>query len=387
MQAIAEKKLVALKPSVERVLSSEPMTEELFLATLAALEMLDGKSPVDFDKTPAAKYVIPILKSSLDQPAIAMQAIRLSQPKESLEVAALLAGVITGNYPLTLRQEAIRTLSTSPTVETIAALVKVANDSHADESLRQWAFLGLANQPSIETSWWTTKWLDEKDTPLATSVLGGLKPRIKEPAVSETLASSKIQENHPLLESIALALSAGAGDLSPQLTQLLDHRPRTAADWTALAADAKSDDSAAVARGMLIFSHPNGPGCIKCHRLEGRGGLIGPDLSHVGSTFSTDKLVTSILDPQPRDLSTVHHLGDDDSGRTSSHGDAGLRKRRPDDPRERRREHDRTQNHRCRDPHAVQDLGHAGEAGRKTLSSGVARSCWPFCDRGSDRTE
>lgn len=259
--------------------------------------MLDGKSPVDFDKTPAAKYVIPILKSSLDQPAIAMQAIRLSQPKESLEVAALLAGVITGNYPLTLRQEAIRTLSTSPTVETIAALVKVANDSHADESLRQWAFLGLANQPSIETSWWTTKWLDEKDTPLATSVLGGLKPRIKEPAVSETLASSKIQENHPLLESIALALSAGAGDLSPQLTQLLDHRPRTAADWTALAADAKSDDSAAVARGMLIFSHPNGPGCIKCHRLEGRGGLIGPDLSHVGSTFSTDKLVTSILDP------------------------------------------------------------------------------------------
>ncbi len=268
VQAVAELNLTALKPEVEKLLTADPMTEELFLATLAALEMLDGKSPTEFDKTPAAKYVLPLLKTSLDQPGVAIQAIRLSNPKDSPEVATLLASVVTGQHPLAIQQEAIRTLATSPTAGTIAMLKGVADDAKADESLRQWAFLGLANQSSIETQWWLNHWKTSAGTELREIILQSLKSRVTEEPVQAVFAS-----------------------ISPA------YRPTTTAEWKEAAAKSNPEDASSVARGLLIFSHPNGPGCIKCHRLEGRGGLIGPDLSRVGATFSAHKLVESILEP------------------------------------------------------------------------------------------
>lgn len=268
VQAVAEKQLVALKPEVEKLLASEPMTEDLFLATIASLEMLDGKSPQVFDQTPAAKYVLPLLKSNLDRPGIAIQAIRLANPKDSAEVAELLAEVVTGKHTLAIQQEALRTLAISPRPESLAMLRQIAEDSQQAPILREWAFLGLAGQPSIETEWWLEHWKTEAGTPLRDSILRSLKSRMKEAPVQEIFQA-----------------------ISPE------SHPGTNREWTELAAKANPDDAESVSRGMLTFSHPGGPGCIKCHRLEGRGGLIGPDLSRVGSTFSAEKLIESILEP------------------------------------------------------------------------------------------
>ncbi len=268
VQAVAERKLVVLKPEVQQVLTSEPMTEELFLATIASLEMLDGKSPQVFDQTPAAKYMLPLLKTSLDQPGVAIQAIRLANPKDSTEVAELLAGVVTGEHPLAIQQEALRTLATSPRPESLAMLRQIADDSKRAPILREWAFLGLVGQPSIETEWWLGHWKKEAGTELRESILRSLKSRVKEAPVQEIFQA-----------------------ISPE------YHPGTNVEWTELAAKANPDKAESVSRGLLIFSHPNGPGCIKCHRLEGRGGMIGPDLSRVGSTFSPEKLVESILEP------------------------------------------------------------------------------------------
>ena len=268
VQAVAEKKLVALKPDVEKLLASEPMTEELFLATIASLEMLDGKSPQVFDQTPAAKYVLPLLKTNLDQPGIAIQAIRLANPQDSAEVAELLAGVVTGKHPLAIQQEALRTLAISPRPESLVTLRQIADDAQQAPILREWAFLGLAGQPSIETEWWLGHLKNGAGTELRVSILWSLKSRVKEAPVQEIFQA-----------------------ISPE------YHPGTNREWTELAAKANPDDVESVSRGMLVFSHPGGPGCIKCHRLEGRGGMIGPDLSHVGSTFSAEKLIESILEP------------------------------------------------------------------------------------------
>jgi putative membrane-bound dehydrogenase-like protein len=267
VQAIAELKLTALKPEVEKLLAAEPMTEELFLATLAALEMLDGKSPVEFDKTPAAKYVIPLLKTSLDKPAVAIQAIRLAQPKDSPEVAQLLAAVVTGQHPLPIQQEAIRTLATNMTPDSVAVLKTLAENEAVDESLRLWAFLGLSTEPSLETTWWLDR-LHPTAGIVRKSIMLSLRSRKNEAPVQQVFA--------------AIPPSA---------------RPESNAGWTEAAQQADPADQASVNRGQLLFSHPNGPGCIKCHRLEGRGGMIGPDLSKVGSTFTPEKLVESILEP------------------------------------------------------------------------------------------
>jgi putative heme-binding domain-containing protein len=49
--------------------------------------------------------------------------------------------------------------------------------------------------------------------------------------------------------------------------------------------------------GEIIFFHPSGPKCFACHRVNGRGGAVGPDLSAVGSMLDRAKIVRSILDP------------------------------------------------------------------------------------------
>src|SRR4051794_2252829 len=36
------------------------------------------------------------------------------------------------------------------------------------------------------------------------------------------------------------------------------------------------------ARGSVVFSDPKGVGCIRCHRVDGGGGDLGPDLSDIG---------------------------------------------------------------------------------------------------------
>ena len=267
VQGGAELKLTALKPAVEKVLTAEPMTEELFLATLAGLEMLDGKSPVEFDKTPAAKYVVPLLKTSLDKPAVAIQAIRLAQPKDSPEVAQLLAAIVTGQHPLPIQQEAIRTLATNMTPDSVKVLKTLAENEAVDESLRLWAFLGLATEPSLETSWWLDR-LQPTGGIVRKSIMLSLRSRKNEAPVQQVFA--------------AIPPSA---------------RPESNAGWIEAAQQADPADQASVNRGQLLFSHPGGPGCIKCHRLEGRGGMIGPDLSKVGSTFSPEKLIESILEP------------------------------------------------------------------------------------------
>jgi putative heme-binding domain-containing protein len=49
--------------------------------------------------------------------------------------------------------------------------------------------------------------------------------------------------------------------------------------------------------GERLFFHPKGPQCFVCHRVNGRGGIVGPDLSTIGNVLNRDKLVESIVEP------------------------------------------------------------------------------------------
>src|SRR5439155_18585758 len=50
-------------------------------------------------------------------------------------------------------------------------------------------------------------------------------------------------------------------------------------------------------RGRETFLNAEKATCIKCHRLGGQGGQIGPDLTGVGRRFSKIHLIESILEP------------------------------------------------------------------------------------------
>jgi putative heme-binding domain-containing protein len=57
-------------------------------------------------------------------------------------------------------------------------------------------------------------------------------------------------------------------------------------------------DSADAEHGRELFLHPQGAGCFKCHQMEGRGSVLAPDLSDIGSRTKTPQvLIESILKP------------------------------------------------------------------------------------------
>ena len=49
--------------------------------------------------------------------------------------------------------------------------------------------------------------------------------------------------------------------------------------------------------GERVFFHSKGPGCYRCHEVDGRGGHAGPDLTTLASTTDRRRLVESIVAP------------------------------------------------------------------------------------------
>jgi len=56
------------------------------------------------------------------------------------------------------------------------------------------------------------------------------------------------------------------------------------------------------ARGKALFSDPKGVACIKCHKLGGEGGEVGPDLTGVGLKYAKDHFIESLLYPSAKIL-------------------------------------------------------------------------------------
>jgi putative heme-binding domain-containing protein len=56
-------------------------------------------------------------------------------------------------------------------------------------------------------------------------------------------------------------------------------------------------DQGDAARGAEVFRRSE-LGCANCHRLQGQGGVIGPDLSALGTAQPIDFIIGAILDPQ-----------------------------------------------------------------------------------------
>jgi putative membrane-bound dehydrogenase-like protein len=79
-----------------------------------------------------------------------------------------------------------------------------------------------------------------------------------------------------LLKTTVLAEPGGAG-----IARLRDH----------------VNDRGDAKRGQAIFLDAKKGGCAVCHRLEGVGGAIGPDLTRVYETLSFEKRVESIVEP------------------------------------------------------------------------------------------
>ncbi|MBI5760205.1 MAG: hypothetical protein HZA46_16940, partial [Planctomycetales bacterium] len=125
VQWVAEEGLKEFRPQVAAILNDPGITSDLFLATLAALEMLDGVPPQEFDKTPASKYVVPLLKDANRPAAVRASALRLVAADDPALDAKLLKQLLASE-DFTLRLETLRTLQFSSLAEAGELLATVA---------------------------------------------------------------------------------------------------------------------------------------------------------------------------------------------------------------------------------------------------------------------
>ncbi len=308
VQWAAEEKLVALKPRVEAIFDSKGMTTELFLATIAALEMLDGKKPEDFDKTPAALYVVPLLKDEKRSPAVRAQALRLVSPTDKVLDAPFFASLLkTDHEPL--RVEAIRTLQGAKAEVSSELLRELVANEKLDVTLRAEALVGLAAIAKAEPVGGPTRKLlkgflnNSSAVPLRFEALRAARPLIAEDAElrDAVLEIAKTINLLPdgrigmqLADQIALAFAEAKLDVPQSIKLNSSAKPTTRQEWMDQLARGGSVDPAA---GRRIFFHPNGPGCFKCHTIDGRGGKVGPDLSRAVGNMNRVQLIQSILEP------------------------------------------------------------------------------------------
>src|SRR5690606_4146 len=126
---------------------------ELFLATLAALEMLDGKPPKEFDQTPPGRYVLPLLTDGSLPDAVKAIALRLADPTDPALTLDLLTSLAQSDDE-TLKLEAIRTLALSQHSEAVPLLAEAAMQKSA---FQRDAIIGLAHALQQETTRSTAK--------------------------------------------------------------------------------------------------------------------------------------------------------------------------------------------------------------------------------------
>jgi len=333
VQWVAEENLKDLRPQVEAILDSKSMTTDLFLATLAALEMLDGKDPKDFDKTPAGKYVLPLVKDEKRSPAVRAQALRLVDENDPALTKELMSELLASkNYPL--RLETVRTLQFASSPHATKLLIKVAkserpwrkarDEKDGEVVMREYfnhrrlmleSILGLANAANQNTP-------DKDATSALLSLLDeSLEIRIEVIRSLRTVAKTNKKVRSAILDSVSMGtghpdwwedvhehlhiLLPADSQYMANLERSWKKRPSTTEKWVSLAQKTKTSYDGtkknmgldAAESGRRVFFHPNGAGCSKCHTVNGRGGNIGPDLSRIGGALNRKRLAESILEP------------------------------------------------------------------------------------------
>jgi putative membrane-bound dehydrogenase-like protein len=309
VQWVAEERHGSLRPRVEAVFNSTAVTADLFMATLAALEMLDGAKPAEIDKTPAAKYVLPLVVDEKRSPAVRAQALRLVAPTDPALDPALLGKLLAGGESL-LRQEAVRTLQLAPADRAAPLLLPIAVDEKLPMQLRADALAGLAGAARLESHGGAVRRLLARtmtspevairleslraargsfaDDAMLRDALLALAGKLNSPSGEATNA------DHDLADQIAISVDERKFAVPAAVAALRTKRPATKADWLAQLNRGRAADPEA---GRRLFYHVNGPGCYKCHAVNGRGGRVGPDLSRIVETLNRVQLIQSILEP------------------------------------------------------------------------------------------
>jgi putative membrane-bound dehydrogenase-like protein len=274
---IADLKLSAYRPQVFEMLQDRGLNVRLYFACSAALARLDDR---DVSEARMADYFLDRLRDEKSSPALrvlALQMIPASHPKLTLE---LLNGLLTRGEPA-LRREAMRSLCEHPNTGRFRLLLAAMGDAHQADEVRAQAILGISEQAPqhIEP---LLRLAQGENAILRDEALRALKDiRLSMPQQMELEETAR---RHP--ESAALVARVLARPYAKDRP-----RPEDIDGWLK-----RLEGPGDAATGRRVLFHPKLAGCFRCHRVEGRGKDVGPDLSTIGRT-DRRHILESILRP------------------------------------------------------------------------------------------
>jgi putative membrane-bound dehydrogenase-like protein len=277
-----------LSAEISVAASRPPVTLDVFEAYLGALEYLTAPSSGRRDAKLAETHLAAILCDSAQSELIRAYALRMLRPDHPLLALPKLQEWLADGNEL-LRLEATRTIATKIQEPAQETLRKLAADSRAPLRLRLEATAGLGHSAAASpaTRRLLLSLLDDDHEELRVEAVRSVGGAAADPDVRSALHRllDGRAERRDFAEKIALVLKLSGDSVDAS-------QPSTNDEWAA-AAEGNSDPG----EGERLFFHPRGPQCFTCHKIRGRGGEVGPDLSRVSRGMDRERLITSILDP------------------------------------------------------------------------------------------
>lgn len=253
---IADQQLVEFRNELERGLSDEMMSVPLFRATLAAMQWLDTKRAPRHDGPQAGEPVLlSLLGDNTRAGPLRVMALRLLGPGHPRLRGAVLRELANSADPA-VQQEAVRTLVLSNHPQRFKWLRTIATDKSRDLSLRADAVCGLS--------------------PVAENL-----------AVLQQLARPPRSEVQQEAVRLLAKNSTQPGVVSPSWPDVQDTD-----SWLELLGTSGSRRA-----GWRVFFGHSEVRCAACHRWNGHGNEVGPDLTGVARRMDRYRVLDSILQP------------------------------------------------------------------------------------------
>jgi putative heme-binding domain-containing protein len=263
-------------PRVESMLEDPKLDYRLFEATLATINTLSGKPS---EGVTDAKMLIDKITHPQTPARIAAYALRLAPVRhERLDTAVMKA--LLDKSDLDLTREVVRSLAMRKDEPSQRLLAGIVQDPSMSESIRLDALSGLIGTNDSQAK-----------------------------KLVETLTESP---NPNIAKEAQRVWQQSRWSPSPSPLEAQNKSSRSVQEWIQRldALEGKPDPDA----GRRIFFHVAGAACAQCHRHDGRGNVVGPDLSFISKQGTRQQILESIIEPSrevaPQFYTTLLELSD-----------------------------------------------------------------------------
>jgi putative heme-binding domain-containing protein len=217
----------------------------MYTACATALARLEGR---DVNEKSLADYFAKRLVDDQAPPALRAQLLKQVPANHKALTVDLLTKLLKSD-DASLKLEAVRALAEHPSPKRVNPLLEVFRNPMLPVSLRAYATLGLGAEAGKELG----EVAKDEKSPLRMDALRALNGK------------RAIEKDRPPAKNIDAWMKRLGGP-------------------------------ADVDAGARVFFHPKVGTCSKCHRIDGRGADVGPDLSSIGRT-DRRHILESILQP------------------------------------------------------------------------------------------